>query len=172
MARRALAGLALLPGVAAAAAGFPPTILAGGAMLVCNGTGSRRYWGIEVYRAALYLPRPVQDGAAVLAAPGPWAILLRYARAVPADLARRAWTEAYAANTGGPPPEPLLDWVRTAAPETEECYAAGPEGARLSGPGRPDAILPGAAAARALLATWLGPAPPTEALKRGLLGAA
>lgn len=165
-----LAAGALHPARTVAAEAFPAAQDWAGLRLRRNGTGTRRYIGLEIYRAALYLPVPMQDATAILADPAPKLILLRYARAVTAAVAATAWREAFAANGGGPAPPALLDWVRTAAPGEEERYGFTAAGAQLSGPGRPDAVLPGAAASRGLLATWLGRAPPTEALKRGLLG--
>jgi len=53
-----------------------------------------------------------------------------------------------------------------------EAWLSGLAGARLGSPRRPDGWLSGVAAARELLATWLGPGPPTEGLKRALLGLA
>lgn len=165
-----LAAAAVLPARRAAAAAFPPVQDWAGQRLRRNGTGTRRYIGVEIYRAALYLPVPMQDAAAILDDPAPKLILLRYARAVTAPVATTAWREAFAANGGGPVPPALLDWVRATAPGEEERYGFTAAGAQLSGPGRPDTLLPGAAASRGLLATWLGQAPPSEALKRGLLG--
>ena len=160
---------ALVPGVARAA-GFPPAQDHAGTALLRNGEGARRYLGTAVYRAALYLPRPMRDPAAILAAATPWLILLRPERAVPRATVLEAWRQAYAGTTGQPAPAPLLDWARAAEPGAEEGYAGSAAGARLTGPGRPDGWLPGAGAAHDLLATWIGPAPPTEALKRALLG--
>ena len=149
---------------------FPPLLEEPGLRLALNGTGARRFWGVEVYRAALYLEHAAQDAAMLLEAAPHWRILLRYIRAVPANAARRAWLDSYAGNAGTAPPAALLEWVRAAEAGDLEWFRGGPQGALLSGPGRADATLPGAAAARNLLAAWIGPAPPSQALKQGLLG--
>ncbi len=162
---------ALVPGIAHAS-GFPPTLDHAGTALLRNGEGARRYLGISVYRAALYLPRSMRDPAAILAAAGPWLILVRQERVVPRATVLQAWRLAYAENTAQPAPAALLSWAQAAEPGAGEEYAASAAGVRLAGPRRQDGWLPGAAAAHDLLATWLGPVPPTEALKRALLGLA
>ncbi len=171
--RRCLPALApvFLSGVAQAS-GFPPAQDHAGTPLLRNGEGARRYLGFAVYRAALYLPQPMRDPAAILAAAKPWLILLRPERAVPRATVLEAWRQAYAANNAQPAPAALLGWAQAAEPGAAEEYAGSAAGARLAGPGRQDGWLPGAGAARELLATWLGTAPPTEALKRALLGLA
>lgn len=162
---------ALVP-VVAHASGFPPALEHAGSPLLRNGEGARRYLGLAVYRAALYLPRPTRNPVAILAAATPWVILLRQERAVPRATVLEAWRQAYAGNTAQPAPAALLGWAQAAEPGVEEKYAGSAAGARLAGPRRPDGWLPGPAAAHDLLATWLGPVPPTDALKRALLGLA
>jgi Chalcone isomerase-like len=174
MRRRGMLALANCASAPAAAAepDFPDTVSLDGTRLVRNGIGERRYLGVLVYRAALFLPAPLRDARAILDAAGPKLLRLRYARAVPAGVARNAWQDSYAGNCRCPPPAALLDWVRDLAPGDVEAYAIAPDHARISGPGRAEVVLAGAAAARDLLACWFGPAPPTEALQRGLLGPA
>ncbi len=95
-----LLGLAPAP-AAVAAQDFPPVAEAAGRRLVLNGVGARRYLGIEVYRAALYLERRSGDAAAILASPEVKLIRVRYARDVGLDAVAAAWEEAFAAACGG-----------------------------------------------------------------------
>jgi len=120
---------------------------------------------IEVYRAALYLPAPLREAAAILALRAPRLIEARYRRAVPLEGVRAAWAESL-----GPLPPGFEAWLRPIAAGDVERQIFLAEGARLEGPGRPAAELPGAAFARALLGCSIGPAAPTGALRRGLLG--
>lgn len=146
------ATLAAAPAAAPAATEeFPAVLEAAGRRLVLNGTGARTWspLGIEVYRAALYLETPTTDAAAILAAAGPRLIVARYRRAMP---------EAFRA------------WLRPIAAGAEERYLFLPAATELTGPGRPPALVPGAPAGRILLGAWIGPAAPTPALRRGLLG--
>ena len=167
-----LLGLASAPAIAAAR-DFPPVAEAAGRRLLLNGVGARRYLGFEVYRAALYLERPSGDAAAILASPEVKLIRVRYARDVGLDAVAAAWEEAFAAACAGggcPVPEPLRRWLRPVAAGDEESYLFLPDAAELSARGAAPARVPGAAASRTLLATWIGVRPPTAALKRGLLG--
>ena len=164
-------GLACAP-VGAAAQDFPRVAEAAGRRLLLNGVGARRYLGFEVYRAALYLERPSGDAAAILASAGVKLIRVRYARDVGLEAVTAAWEEAFAAACGGgcPVPEPLRRWLRPIAAGDEETYLFLPDAAELSAKGAVPARVPGAAASRMLLATWIGAHPPTAALKRALLG--
>ena len=164
-------GLACAP-VGTAAQDFPRVAEAAARRLLLNGVGARRYLGFEVYRAALYLERPSGDAAAILASAGVKLIRVRYARDVGLDSVTAAWEEAFAAACGGgcPVPEPLRRWFRPIAAGDEETYSFLPDAAELSANSAAPARVPGAAASRALLATWIGAHPPTAALKRGLLG--
>jgi hypothetical protein len=164
-------GLACAP-VGAAAQDFPRVAEAASRRLLLNVVGARRYLGFEVYRAALYLERPSGDAAAILASAGVKLIRVRYARDVGLDSVTAAWEEAFAAACGGgcPVPEPLRRWLRPIAAGDEVTYSFLPDAAELSANSAAPARVPGAAASRALLATWIGAHPPTAALKRGLLG--
>lgn len=167
------ATLAAAPAVAPAAAEeFPAVLEAAGRRLVLNGTGARTWspLGIEVYRAALYLEAPATDAAAILAAAGPRLIVVRYRRAVPLDGVLAAWEESFAQGCACAMPEAFRAWLRPIAAGAEERYLFLPAATELTGPGRPPAVVPGATAGRILLGAWIGPAAPTPALRRGLLG--
>jgi hypothetical protein len=171
MTRRGLLLLAAAP-AAAADAEFPAALEPGAGMprLVLNGTGAR-LWSplrIEVYRAALYLEAPSCDAAAILASSRPRLIEARYRRAVPLEGVVAAWEEAL----GAPLPGPFRDWLRPIAAGDVERQLVLADAAVLEGPGRPPRRVPGADFARRLLAAWIGPAAPTGALRRGLLGGA
>ncbi len=163
--RAALATLLATP--ARAEAEFPAALEVAGVRLVLNGTGRRLYspLRIEVYRAALYLPAPMREAAAILALRAPRLIEARYRRAVPLEGVRAAWAESL-----GPLPPGFEAWLRPIAAGDVERQLFLAEGAGLEGPGRPPAEIRDAGFARALLGCWIGPAAPTEALRRGLLG--
>jgi hypothetical protein len=168
--RRGLLALAVLATPARAEAGFPATVTAEGRSLVLNGIGARRYLAVEVYRAALYLARPMQDAAAILAADGPKLLHLRYRRDVPLGAVAQAWDASFTATCGCPTPPALRAWLRPIRAGDEERYLILPDAAVLRANGDAPARIDGAEAARTLLATFIGPAAPTEALRRGLLG--
>lgn len=168
--RRRVLLLAVLGAVPAAAQdGFPAAVEVGGRRLVLNGTGSRLYsvLRIEVYRAALYLEEPSRSAEAILASPTPKLIEARYRRDVPLEGVVAAWEESLGAL-----PAAFRAWLRPiSAGDAERWLFLGGE-ARLDGPGRPPARLAEPGYARQLLAAWIGPAAPTDALRRGLLGLA
>lgn len=173
--RRALAPLLLLPAQAIAAADgpFPPRAEAAGRPLVLNGWGSRRYLGIEVYRAALYLEQPRAEAEAILAAPEAKLLRVHYLREVPLSAVQQAWGESFAATCGCAMPEAFRRWLRPLSPGDEERFLFPPGGgAELAAGIAPPLRLDGGPAARALLAAFIGPAAPTAALRRGLLGQA
>lgn len=148
---------------------FPAAVEVAGRRLVLNGTGSRLYsvLRIEVYRAALYLEDPARSAEAILSSPSPKLIEVRYRRDVPLEGVVAAWEESL-----GPLPAAFRLWLRPiAAGDAERWLFLGGE-ARLEGPGRPPARLAEPGFARRLLLAWIGPAAPTEALRRGLLGLA
>jgi len=167
MRRRALLAAGAMPG----AADFPPVIELGGRRLVLNGTGVRS-WSplrITVYHAALYLERPSDDAAVILAGPGPALVRARYLRAVGLDDVVAAWAASFQAICDCAMPAVFRDWLRPLAGGDAEDQFFADGGARCAGRGRPDAWVAGAAAGT-LLAAWIGPQVPPATLRRGLLG--
>jgi hypothetical protein len=169
--RLALAGVCLAGSAMAEAAAFPSAATAAGRRLVLNGSGARRAFGVEVYRAALYLEVRARDAAVILDSPGVKLLWLRYRRDVPLAAVTRAWDASFTATCSCPVPETLRNWLRLITAGDEERYVVLPDGAEVSVNGGAPVRIAGAVAARTLLATFIGEAAPTEALRRGLLGA-
>lgn len=171
MKRRSLLGLALaLP--AAAQAEFPDRVQAAGQYLVLNGVGSRLYsvFAVEVYRAALYLASPAGDATAIVADPRPKLIVARYRRDVPLRAVIASWEASFAAICPCPLPEDFRAWLAALPAGAEERFLFLPHSVRLEATGRAPRHLVGSDISRTLLLAWIGPAAPTEALRRGLLG--
>jgi len=146
---------------------FAPAVEVAGTRLFLNGT-ARRLWSvlrIEVYRAALYLPGPSPDAAAILASNAPRLLEARYRRAVPLDSVVMAWE----ASAGAPLPPTFRAWLRPIAAGDVERQLFLADGVVLEGSGRPPTRQPGAEFGCRLLATWIGP-DTDPALRRGLLG--
>lgn len=169
MRRRPLLLAALAAPPASAQDGFAAAVEVAGTRLLLNGTGSRLYsvLRIEVYRAALYLAQPSRSAEAILASPSPKLIEARYRRDVPLEGVVAAWEE----SLGALPPA-FRAWLRPITAGDAERWLFLDGEARLDGPGRPPARLAEPGFGRRLLAAWIGPAAPTEALRRGLLGLA
>jgi hypothetical protein len=159
---------------------FPDRVEAAGRTLVLNGTGTRTYslLRIKVYVAALYLEAPSRDAAAILASPGPKLIRMRYLQPVDRDDAAKAWRHYLEANCTGPCRLPgdavarftaLLDPV---AKGDTQAFLFADGGVELTANGRARGRIDDPAFARLLLATWIGEAPTSEAVRRGLLAGA
>lgn len=166
------------PSPAASAQDWPAQRSVAGQTLVLNGSGLRSYglFGIEVYRAALYLPQTERDENAVLDASTPRLLEMHFVREVSRDDSVKAWRHYLAANC--PPPCVLapasearfLAWVPDCKKGDRQTYLFTARGVELSVNGQRNGEVPDPAFARVLLATWIGAAPTTPELKRRLLG--
>jgi hypothetical protein len=182
----ALGLLALWPALPAAAAvcrgvTFPETIEVQGAPLVLNGLGIRKatFLKINVYVAALYLPRGLPpDARAIIASPGPMQLVLHFVRGVGARDIRNAFEEGFAAQGGGRVPVALASraallnsWMQDMhSGEAMTIVRIPGRGIDLDLDGRAVGVIPGEDFAQALFAIWLGGHPPNPELKSGLLG--
>ena len=156
--------------LAAAAPEFPASVEMAGRTLVLNGTGTRVYspLGIGIYRAALYLTALNHDAGAILASSEPKRLYLHYLHHIDASRAVEAWEASFADNCHCPIPPAFRARIGSIDAGTGERYDFLPEALSVAvNDGKP-VVIPGASAA--VLATFLGPAPPTEALKKALLG--
>jgi hypothetical protein len=157
---------------------LPDTRVLDGTTLRLNGMAARTYtvFRVTVYVAGLYLERPLSDAAAILASAAPKLIAIRYRRAVDEADVRRAWRALLEANCGSPcaiaPPaiERFIGLCQAVREGTEESYALTAAGVTLNADGRALGSAPGPDLARLVLATFIGPAPTSEAVRDGLLG--
>jgi hypothetical protein len=165
---------------ALAQSSWPAQWTVAGRTLVLNGTGTRLYSAlrVEVYAAALYLTARSRDADAIIAAAEPKVIAMRYARAITRDQALAGWDYAFDETCKPPcavPAEPLTRFralVPAIAAGDAYTFVFSAAGVEMTVNEKPLGRIDDAAFARVLLATWIGPAPPTAALKRGLLGGA
>ena len=178
--RQVLCVLALLAGPAAAAevggVTFPDTRTAGGATLRLNGAGLRLYsvFRVNVYAAGLYLEQPSTSADAILRSPQRKLIEVRALRAVKAPDIQSAWQASFEANCQAPCRIPgdaaqFIAAVRPSAVGDANAYLFSPAGVQVSVNGQAAGTY-GPAFGQLLLYTFIGPSPPTEALKRALLG--
>ena len=162
------AGLATLAAPARAQEA-PPTAEAGGRRLLLNGTGLRRYWGLEVYRAALYLETPSHDAAAILASPGVKLLRLRYLRDVSRDRLTSGWEDGFRDYCGCAMPDNFRARLRDLAEGELETWLFLPVATEVSyaaeAPVRVDATT-----GRRMLSSFIGPDAQSAGLRRGLLG--
>jgi len=150
-----------------------------GQSLVLNGLGVREasVLNVDVYVAGLYVPRRSSDPSQILRPDEPKAIQLVFVHEVRRDQMTKAWQEGFQRNAG---PElaalqPRIDllnaWMvdMTKGDALAFTYLPG-QGVEVRVRGTVKGTIPGDDFARALFGVWLGPHPPNEGLKAGLLG--
>ncbi|MDH5513260.1 MAG: chalcone isomerase family protein [Gammaproteobacteria bacterium] len=167
-----------LPAAELAGVTLPDRIQAGEAQLVLNGIGLRKKAFFKVYVAGLYLPARAASETDILNRDSPRVLTMHFVRDVGRDKLVEAYREGFSANN---PPERLAqlqgDIDRFLGLVTDVR-----EGDRITfryEPGKGSAIevagvhrtqIPGRDFADAYLLVFIGPKPPTEDLKSGLLG--
>lgn len=158
---------------------FPQQIQAHGETLTLNGLGLRKatIFGIKVYVGALYLPHPTSDAAAILTSQQTAEVELRFVFHVTAGQLRDAWQEGFQKSAAGELPRlqgriaQLNGWMQSVGSGQRMTFLRIPgAGIRYSLDGTVQGTIPGDDFARAFLAIWLGPSPPSPELRAGLLG--
>lgn len=175
-----LSGLLSSQTVAAAKLGdieFPEHTTVGGQTLQLNGTGWRlaTFFSIKVYAMGLYLAERSHNPTAIIKAPGNKKIVMHFVREVDADKLSEAWQEGFEKNAEN------LAAVQTRLDAFKQAMTDVEEGQRMeiafSGPrtilsldGKTLLALEGSDFQQALLSVWLGPEPPNDEIKAGILG--
>ena len=159
---------------------MPDTLAADDMTLVLNGMGQRKKMWIEVYVGGLYLPERSTDAAKVLGEGSPWKLVMHFLyKKVDKDKLDEAWMDGFRNNT----PE-ILSSHPAEVERFLACFPAMLKGQEVVLTYLPEAGLKveiegelketfaSAPFARAVLSIWLGPKPPSDDLKKGLLGTA
>lgn len=156
---------------------MPDTLPAGEKTLNLNGMGLRKKAIFKVYVGGLYLEAPSKDAAAILAADAPRVIRMQYLR----NVDKKSITEAFSEGFQNNAPElaakqkASIDKMIAAVPDLKDgetmsfTYVPG-KGTTLSHGGKDLFSAEGKEFADAVFSLWLGPKPPSEDLKKGLLG--
>jgi hypothetical protein len=160
---------------------FADSATVGGAELVLNGMGLRKvtFLKVKVYVAGLYLGEATGDAGRILGSNQPWRLALHFLREVEASDIRDAFLEGFEKATGVIPDElrPRIEALNAMMVDFEEgdslAFANDPaKGVTAEINGGAVGAIEGADFAVAFLSIWLGPEPPNEDLKSGLLGGA
>lgn len=155
----------------------PDQLTVGDQTLVLNGLAMRSKFVFDVYVGALYLPETTRSAETALTTDQPRAMLMRFVREVGKDKLADAWMEGLEANTPGASNEVHEAFERLAAAmeDVEDggeflfAYEPG-KGTTMRIKGTDKGSIEGKAFADALLACWIGPKPPAESFKKGVLG--
>jgi hypothetical protein len=176
--------LALLVGMSSAAWGgelagvsMPDSVEIGDQTLVLNGMGLRKKAIIKVYVAGLYLTEPMNDAAAILAADSARRTAMEFRFGVSADKMCDAWKEGLENNTPDASAEVQVKFDTLCSYQADMDKGGMMVYTYVPGKGTEVAIndevkgtIEGKDFADALFACWIGPQPPGEAFKKGLLG--
>ena len=168
-------GMAALAGELAGAT-LPDTLKAGDKTLKLNGLGLRKKAVFKVYVGGLYLESPSKDAGAILASDQAKAIRLHFLRDLTKAQLVEAFQEGFEANAKEKAAQKAaFDKMLALVPDVKEgstltfAYLPG-KGTTLSAGSKELGILEGKGFADAVFSIWLGPKPPSEDLKKGMLG--
>jgi hypothetical protein len=179
-----LALLALTPCTSTHAAeldgvAMPGARVVDGAPVRLNGIGLRTYsiFGIHIYVAGLYLERRSDDPDSILHSPERKLLDIRFLRDVNAEDARQAWKNGFESNCRPPQcrldprdVQRFLDAVPPMHKGDQTILLFTPKGVDVTLNGKQMGDITDPHFAETMLATFIGPAPPTHRLKRELLG--
>ena len=156
---------------------MPDTATVGDKTLKLNGMGLRKKAIFKVYVAGLYVETPSKDGAAIVAADAPRLISMKYLRDVEKAKITEAFQEGFQNNAKelAAKQKANIDRMIAAVPDLKDgetmsfAYLPG-KGTTLSHNGKDLLTVEGKEFADAVFLLWLGPKPPSDDLKKGLLG--
>lgn len=156
---------------------LPDSITVGDSSLVLNGMGLRKKAFFKVYVGGLYLAEQSNDAAAILAADSPRRVVMAFTFNVGADKMCDAWRDGLANNTPDASAEVVaqFDTLCSSMKDLEKgdqmvATYLPDKGTEIEINGESRGVFDGKAFADALFACWLGPEPPSEDLKEGMLG--
>jgi hypothetical protein len=152
------------------------TLKAGEKTLKLNGLGLRKKAMFKVYVGGLYLESPSKDAGAILASDQAKAIRLHLLRDLKKGQLVEAFQEGFDANAKDKAAQKAaFDKMLALVPDVKEgstltfTYLPG-KGTTLQVADKELGAFEGKGFADAVFAIWLGPKPPSEDLKKGMLG--
>lgn len=157
---------------------LPDTLSAGDKTLKLNGLGLRKKGGIvKIYVGGLYLEAPSRDAAAILAADAPKAVRMHFLRDLRKSQLTEVFSEGFEANAKekAAAQKAALDKMLALVPDVKEgetlsfVYVPG-KGTTLFSGDKALGTFEGKDFADVVFLLWLGPKPPSEDLKKGMLG--
>ena len=156
---------------------LPDTVQVGGRILLLNGLGLRKKYMVKVYVAGLYLEQKSADPGVILKPDAPKRIVMHFVRSVSKSQIVDAFSESLEDNSP--------DAKQTIKADIDQFFGAldsvkdGDEifltyfpgtGTTVTIDGKQKLTIAAPAFAPVLFSVWLGPKPPSQDLKAGLLG--
>jgi len=155
---------------------LPDTLKAGEKTLKLNGLGLRKKSVFKVYVGGLYLESPSKDAGAIVTSDQAKAIRMHFLRDLTKAQLVEAFQEGFEANVkDGAARKAAFDKMLALVPDVKEgttmtfAYVPG-KGTTLSAGTKELGVFEGKGFADAVFSIWLGPKPPSEDLKKGMLG--
>ena len=156
---------------------MPDTLSAGGKTLKLNGGGLRKKAVFKVYVGGLYLETPSRDAGAILASDTAKAVRMHFVRSVSKDQLVDSFKEGFEANAKekAAAQKANIDKLFGMLSDVKDgdamtfSYVPG-TGTTVSKGDKTLGAIEGKDFADALFALWLGPKPPSDDLKKGMLG--
>ena len=155
---------------------LPDTLKAGEKTLKLNGLGLRKKAVFKVYVGGLYLESPSKDAGAILVADQAKAIRMHFLRDLTKAQLVEAFQEGFEENVKDRASQKAaFDRMLGLVPDVKEgstltfTYLPG-KGTTLSAGNKELGVFEGKGFADAVFAIWLGPKPPSDDLKKGMLG--
>ncbi len=159
-----------------AGAKLPDTLSAGDKTLKLNGLGLRKKAMFKVYVGGLYLESPSKEAGTILAADKGKAIRMHFLRDLTKAQLVEAFQEGFEANAKDKAGQKAaFDKMLVLVPDVKEgetltfTYVPG-KGTTLRVGDKDLGAFEGKGFADAVFSIWLGPKPPSEDLKKGMLG--
>jgi len=173
-----LLAVSIVPAAELAGVEMPDTVSVDGRELVLNGMGLREKLWIDVYVAGLYLEHESSDADEILASEQIKRLKMHFVyKKVGTKKLTDAWTEGFEANAGDVAErlhselDRLNGWMEDMLKGDEMTFTSVPgRGLEVSVKGTSKGVIEGDFST-AFWKIFLGPKPPTEKLKNGLLGA-
>jgi len=156
---------------------LPDTVQVGGRTLLLNGLGLRKKYMVKVYVAGLYLEQKSSDPSTILKPGAPKRIVMHFVRGVSKNQIVNAFNESFDDNNPNAKPTMkaeidqflgALDSVKD-GDEIFLTYIPG-TGTTIAINSKEKLTIAAPGFAPVLFSVWLGPEPPSQDLKAGLLG--
>lgn len=147
--------------------------------LPLHGAGLREKFFIDIYVGALYLPRTGQSAERIRRTDQAGRVEMHFVYDdVPREKLEKAWRRGFAANNPKEVRDTIADRIgrfvglfpAAGSGDTFAMEYVPGDGTDVLVNGERVGSIRGGAFFRALLAVWLGPEPPNEGLRRGMLG--